>query len=120
MLVPERPRQSISMDVLGPFPPSKGFKHALVMVDRFLSLVRLAPMKKKYTTQDIIDVLISKVYCYHGIPQEIISNRGPQFVSNFFRELHEAFDIHLMPSSAFYQQTNGSTECTIKTITQTL
>ena len=77
-------------------------------------------MKKKYTTRDIVDALISKVYGYHGIPQEIISDRGPQFVSNFFRELHEAFDVHLMTWTAFYQQTNGSAERTIKTITQIL
>ena len=31
--VPERPWRSISMDVLGPFPPSKGFEHALVVVE---------------------------------------------------------------------------------------
>ena len=74
MQVPERPWQSISMDVLGPFPPSKGFEHALVVVDRFSSLVRLVPMKKKYTTRDIVDALLSKIYCYHGIPQEIISD----------------------------------------------
>ena len=49
MQVHEKPWQSISMDVLGPFPPSKGFEHALVVVDRFSSLVRLVPMKKKYT-----------------------------------------------------------------------
>ena len=83
MQVPERPWKSISMDVLGPFPPSRGFEHALVVVDRFSSLVRIAPIKKKYTTRDIVDALISKVYCYHGIPQEIISDREPQFVSNF-------------------------------------
>ena len=39
MQVPEKPWRSISMDVLGPFPPSKGFEHALVVVDRFSSLV---------------------------------------------------------------------------------
>ena len=76
-------------------------------------------MKKKYKTRDIVDALISKVYCYHGIPQEIISDRGLQFVSNFFRELHDAFDVHLMPSIAFHQQTKGSAERTIKTITLT-
>ena len=76
MHVPERPLRSISMDVLGPFPHSKGFEHALVLVDQFSSLVRLVPMKKTYTTWDNIDALISKVYCYHGIPQEIISDRG--------------------------------------------
>ena len=120
MQVPERPWPSISMDVLASFSPSKGFEHALVVVDRFSSLVRLASMKKKYTTRDIVNALISKVCCYHGIPQEIISDRGPQFVSNFFRELHEVFDIHLMPSTAIHQQTNSSAERTIKTITQTL
>ena len=77
-------------------------------------------MKKKYTTRDIVDTLLSKIYCYYGIPQEIISDRGPQFVSNFFRKLHEAFDVHLMPSTAFHQQTHGSAERTIKTITKTL
>ena len=120
MQVPKRPWRSISIDVLGPVPRCKGFEHALVVVDRFSSLVSLVPMKKKYTTQDIADALISKVYCYHGIPQEMIANRGPQFVSNFFRELQEAFDIHLIPSTAFHQQSNGSAECTIKTIRQTL
>ena len=77
MQVPERPWRSISMDVLGRFPPSKGFEHTVVVVDRFSSLLRLVLMKKKYTTRDIVDALISKVYCYHGIPQEIISDRGP-------------------------------------------
>ena len=108
------------MDVLGPCPPSKGFKHTLVVVDRFSSVVKLLQMKKKYTTRDVVDALISKVDCYHGIPHVIISVSGPLFVSNFFRELHEAFDVHLMPSTAFQQQTNGSAEYTIKSITQTL
>ena len=75
------------MDVLGPFPPSKDFESALVVVDQFSSLIRLVPMKKKYTMREIVDALISKIYCDHGIPHEIISDRGPQFVSNFFKEL---------------------------------
>ena len=74
MQVPKRPWRSISMDVLGPFPPSKGFEHVLVVVDRFSSYVRLVPMKKKYTTRDIFDALISRVYCYQKIPQETISD----------------------------------------------
>ena len=74
MQVPERPWRSISMDVLGYFPRSKGFEYALVVVDRFSSLARLVLIKKKYTTRDIVDALISKVYCYYGIPHEIISD----------------------------------------------
>ena len=74
MQVPERSWWLIGMDVLGPFPPSKGFEHVLVVVDEFSSLIRLVPMKKKYTTRDIVDALICKDNCYHGIPHEIISD----------------------------------------------
>ena len=103
-----------------PLSPLEDFEHALVMVDQFSSLVRLVPMKKKYTTQDIVEVLLSMVYCYHGIPHEMISDWGPQFESNFFRELREAFDVHLMPLTPFHQQTNINAERTIKTFTETL
>ena len=54
------------------------------------------------------------------MPQEIISDRGPQFVSNYFTELHQAFGVHLSPSTAFHQQTNGNTERAIKKIAQVL
>ena len=38
----------------------------------------------------------------------------------YFTELHHLFGIHLSPSAAFYQQTNGSTEWTTKTVAQVL
>ena len=108
--VPERPFQSICIDIIGPFPPSQGYEYALVVVDRFSSFIRIVPLKKKFNTRDIVEALISKIECYHGIPQEIISDRGPQFVSNYFTELHQAFSVHLSPSTAFHQQTKGSAE----------
>ena len=114
----ERPFQSICIDIIGPFPPSQGYKYALVVVDRFSSFIRIVPRKKKFNTRDIVEVHISKIYCYHGMPQEIISDRGPQIVSNYFTELHKAFGVHLSPSTAFHQQTNGSAERAIKTIAQ--
>ena len=60
------------------------------------------------------------MYCYHGIPQEIISDQGPQFVCNYFTELHQAFGVHLSPSTVFHQRTNGSAERAIKKIAQVL
>ncbi len=118
--VPERPWQSIGMDVLGPLPLSSGYTHALVVVDRFSSSVRIAPLTTNFTARDVCDALLKKVYCYYGMPMEIISDRGSQFVSNFSTALHEAFDVQLLPSTAFHQQTNGSAERTIKTVTQML
>src|SRR5436853_2670962 len=118
--IPQRPWQSLSMDVLGPLPLSKGYRNHLVVVDRFSTAVRTAPLPYNYTTRDICDALIKHVYSFHGTPQEIITDRGTQFVSNFSMEMHKSFGVLLMPSTAFHQETNGSAERAIKSITQVL
>ena len=118
--IPLRPWQSLSMDVLGPLPLSSGYKHVLVVVDRFSSSVRTAPLKDRYTARDICDALIKHVYSRHGIPREIITDRGPQFVSNFNNALHQSYGVDLLPSTAFHQQTNGSAERANKSVTQVL
>ena len=103
-----------------PLSPLPRLRICLVVVDRFSSFIRIVPLKQKFNTRDIVEALISQIYCYHGMPQEIISDRGPQFVFNYFTELHQAFGVHLSPSTAFHQQTNGSAERVIKTIAQVL
>ena len=86
--VSEKSFHSISMDVTGRFPPSQGYEYALDMVNWFLLFLRIVPLKKKYNTHDIITAFISKIYYYNGMPQEIISNQGPQFILNYFIELY--------------------------------
>jgi transposase InsO family protein len=46
----------------------------------------------------------------HGIPKTIISNRGPQFISHFWEQLHESLGTKLIRSSAYHPQTDGQTE----------
>jgi transposase InsO family protein len=50
--------------------------------------------------------------CLHGIPKKIISDRGTQFTSHFWQQLHEALGTHLKFSSAYHPQTDGQTERT--------
>ena len=60
--VPERPFQSICIDIIGPFPPSQGYEYALVVVVRFSSFIRIVPLKKKFNTRVIVEALVSKIY----------------------------------------------------------
>jgi len=46
-----------------------------------------------------------------GLPEEVISDRGPQFVSNFMRGLSEILGIKVAASMAYHPQTDGQTEC---------
>jgi hypothetical protein len=118
--IPDHPWKSISIDFVGPLPVSGNMKHILVVVDRFSSAVRLIPMPDKYRARDICDALLKEIYARLGKPLEIVTDRGPQLVSNYFTEMQNAFQVELIPSTAFHQQTNGSAERAVKTVTQIL
>ena len=44
------------------------------------------------------------------MPNEVISNRGPVFVSKFMRRLLEPLYIKPLPTTAFYPQTGSQTK----------
>jgi len=50
------------------------------------------------------------VWKLHGLPESIISDRGPQFVAGSMRELNEMLWIKSKLSTVFYPQTDGQTE----------
>jgi len=45
-----------------------------------------------------------------GLPQKVISDRGPQFVSRFMKELCSQLGVERNPSTAYHPQTDGQTE----------
>ena len=50
------------------------------------------------------------VWKLHGLPEEIISDRGKEFVSEFTTALYELLGIQAAPSTAYHPQTDGQTE----------
>ncbi|WVZ89076.1 hypothetical protein U9M48_035532, partial [Paspalum notatum var. saurae] len=66
-------------------------------------------------TQDserLAELYISKIVCLHGVPKRIISDRGSQFTSRFWEQLHDSLDSKLRFSTAYHPQTDGQTERT--------
>lgn len=50
------------------------------------------------------------MYRHHGLPDKIISDRDPIFMSNFWTSLFKSLRTKLAPSSAYHPQTDGQTE----------
>jgi transposase-like protein len=55
-------------------------------------------------------LFLRKVWKHHGTPHIVISDRGPQFVVDFTRELYCLIGIKLATSTAYHLQTDGQTE----------
>jgi Integrase core domain. len=50
------------------------------------------------------------VWKLHGLPESIISDRGPQFAAGLMKELNAMLGIQTKLSTAFHPQTDGQTE----------
>ncbi|GKE53916.1 putative reverse transcriptase domain-containing protein [Tanacetum coccineum] len=59
---------------------------------------------------------LKEIVCMHGIPIFIISDQDSHFTSNFWRSLQKALGTNLDMSTAYFPQTDGQSERTIKTM----
>ena len=108
--IPKRPWASLSMDFITDLPFVGGYDSVFVMVDRFTKMAHFAPCAKTITGEETTDLFFKNVVRLHGLPNDITSDRGPQFVSNFWRRLLQTFGCTVNLSSAYHPQTDGQTE----------
>ncbi|SJL18797.1 uncharacterized protein ARMOST_22398 [Armillaria ostoyae] len=108
--VPTEPWTHISVDMVTRLPDSNGYDALLVVIDRFSKAIILVPCNKDLSAKGWVRILRDHVYARHGMPQVVISDRGPQFISKFMTELYRMLDIKQNASTAFHPQTDGQTE----------
>ena len=55
-------------------------------------------------------LFLNHVLRLHGLPETIVSDRGPQFISTFWDQLTTSLGIKRKISTAYHPQTDGQTE----------
>ena len=81
--IPKRPWASLSMDFITGLPLVGGYDSVFVMVYHFTKMAHFAPCAKTITGEETADLFFKNVVLLHGLLDDITSDRGPQFVSNF-------------------------------------
>ncbi|GLB38887.1 putative retrotransposable element tf2 155 kda protein type 1-like [Lyophyllum shimeji] len=106
-----RPFAQITMDFITDLPEKDGYNSIMVVVDHGLTKgVIFIPCTKEIDALGSADLLLQHVYRRFGLPDTIISDRGPQFAARVFRELGRLLGIKLAMSTAYHPQTDGQTE----------
>ena len=118
--IPKRPWASISLDFIVGLPLVKSYDSVCVIVCRLTKMAHFLPVSTSITSLDLAKLFIDEIFRLHGLPFDIVSDRGPQFVSNFWRELLKLLNITQKLSTAFHPQTDGQTEIVNKTLEQYL
>jgi hypothetical protein len=89
---------------------SKGLDSIWVIVDRLMKLDHFLPVKTEYHVMVYAKLYVDWIMSLHGVPKSITSNRGTQFVSKFWKCLHESLGTKLLHSTAYHLQTGGQTK----------
>nr|XP_054594019.1 uncharacterized protein LOC129160947 [Nothobranchius furzeri] len=108
--IPSRPWSHIALDFVTGLPPSRGFNVILTVIDRFSKACHLIPLKTLPSSAETATLLVKHVFRLHGTPSEILSDRGPQFVSRVWKEFAAQLGARVALSSGLHPQTNGLCE----------
>ena len=81
-----------------------------MIVDRLTKVAHYLLVRTNYGGEKLARLYVDHIVKLHGVPSKIVSDRGTQFISKFWRNLHKAMGTKLDFSSAYHPQTDGQTE----------
>jgi hypothetical protein len=111
MKIPEWKWEEVGMDFIVGLPRTKsGYDSIWVIVDRLTKVAHFLPVKTTYRGPTLAELYMERIVCLHGVPKKIVSDRGTQFTSHFWEQVHTSLGTKLNFSTAYHPQTDGQTE----------
>src|SRR5258705_11497865 len=104
-------RQVISIDMIRELLDLKGYNAILVVVDCLSKQIHTIPTVTSLDSAGVAQLFLEHVWRHHGLPEEVISNHGPAFISNFSHDLATLLGVKLTLSTSYRPQTDSQTEC---------
>jgi hypothetical protein len=109
--VPEWKWEEIAIDfIVGLSRTQSGYDSIWVIMDRLTKVVHFIPVKTTYSELQLAELYMSMIVYLHRVPKKIMSDRGTQFTSKFWKRLHETLDTQLRFSSNYHPQTDGQSK----------
>lgn len=96
------PFQCLSLDLMGPFPRSKAGNTMLIVVCDWLTKFVLVKAVHRATTKNIIKFVENEIFLIFGVPQILMVDNGPQFISSEFRKFTANYSVQKVWYNAVY------------------
>ena len=113
------PFDRVGIDVIK-FPRStEGNQYAVVFMDYLTKWPEVFAVPNQ-TAATIAKLLVEEIVSRHGVPTEILSDRGKAFLSSLMKEIVKLLGIHQVNTTAYHPQTDGLVERFNRTLTAML
>jgi len=105
----QEPFQRIAMDIVGPLPRShSGKKYVQVVCDyatRYPEAIPLHLIDAEHIAEELV-----KLFAWVGVPSEILTDQGCNFMSQLLAEVYHLLNIKPIRTSPYHPQTDGLVE----------
>ena len=110
MTLVDAPFMRVAVDLVGPISPprEKGHQYILTLVYCATRYPEAIP-SKNVQTEKVAEALVD-IYSRLGIPEEILSDQGSQFISQCMQEVSRLLSIKRLTSSPYHPICNGLVE----------
>ena len=89
---------------------SMRYNAIIICVNRLIKIRHFVPTTNEIIAEGTTNLFINNVYRLHRFPNTVISDRGPQFNSLFWKTLCKYFRIDRLLLTAFHPKIDRQTE----------
>ena len=107
--IPERPWSRVGSDLF-----SLHSKDYIVLVDYYSDFVEVDLLKN--TNSSTVIKFLKAQFSRHGIPDVLVTDNGPQFISGEFSEFATQWEFQHVTSSPYHPKSNGKAESAVKIV----
>jgi hypothetical protein len=91
------------MDFIVELPESSDHDAIMVVVDSVTKRAHFVDTLTTITAAGSARLFVQNVWKHHGFPRKVVSDRGPQFIAEFTRELYRLLGIKLAATTAYHE-----------------
>jgi len=108
--VPHRRFTHVHIDLVGPLPCSaQGYRYLLTIIDRSSRWLEAVPLRDMEAAS-VADAFVHSWVARFGVPAQVTSDRGTQFMSSTWSSLCTKLGILHISTTAYHPQSNGMVE----------
>lgn len=105
--IPDRPWSRLATDLF-----TLKSKDYIVLVDYYSDYIEVSPITD--ATSSAIIKFLKVQFSRHGIPDVLVSDNGPQYISNEFAQFAREWEFKHVSSSPYHPKSNGKAESAVK------
>jgi len=108
--VPNKLWSHLTVDFIMKLPVVAGKDAILVVCDWLSKMAHFVATTEGMSVEGLARLFRDNVWKLHGLPESVVSDRGPQFAAELTKELNRMLGIKTKLSTTFHPQTDGQTE----------